>query len=167
MSHKLIKFMAAGLLCCALPAFAQDEVAPTKPQKVLVPQTEPFPLAADDKGELFKAFGGETGIAAITDDFIVNVLADPRTHDFFVAVDLPKLKTGISTMLCQIVGGGCAYTGQTMKASHKDLGIRQEDFYAVVEALQKAMDKNHVPFQAQNKLLAVLAPMHRDMVTAP
>ena len=35
------------------------------------------------------------------------------------------------------------------------------------EDLQKAMDKNHVPFSSQNKLLAALAPQHRDIVTAP
>jgi hemoglobin len=31
--------------------------------------------------------------------------------------------------------------------------------------LQFAMDKNQVPFSTQNKLLAVLAPMHRDIIT--
>ena len=33
-----------------------------------------------------------------------------------------------------------------------------------IEALQDAMDKHDVPFRAQNKLLALLAPMHRDIV---
>jgi hemoglobin len=27
------------------------------------------------------------------------------------------------------------------------------------------MDKHQVPFRAQNKLLAKLAPMHRDVIT--
>jgi hemoglobin len=31
--------------------------------------------------------------------------------------------------------------------------------------LQLAMDKQGVPFRAQNKLLAKLAPMHREIIT--
>jgi hemoglobin len=31
--------------------------------------------------------------------------------------------------------------------------------------LQVAMDQHDVPFSAQNKLLAKLAPMHREVVT--
>ena len=40
----------------------------------------------------------------------------------------------------------------------------EEAFFALVESLQKAMDKQNVPFSAQSKLLAILAPMHRDIV---
>ena len=48
---------------------------------------------------------------------------------------------------------------------HANLAINRENFNALVEQLQFAMDKNNVPFRAQNKLLAVLAPMHRDIIT--
>jgi hemoglobin len=34
-----------------------------------------------------------------------------------------------------------------------------------VENLQWAMDKEGVAFRAQNRLLAILAPMHRTVVT--
>jgi hemoglobin len=52
-----------------------------------------------------------------------------------------------------------------MKPMHANLGITRENFNALIEQLQFAMDKNNVPFRAQNKLLAVLAPMHREIVT--
>ncbi len=68
---------------------------------------------------------------------------------------------------CQITGGGCTYSGEDMAKAHKDLGIQTRDFNALVEDLQKAMTKNNVPFSAQNKLLAALAPQHRDVVTKP
>ena len=48
---------------------------------------------------------------------------------------------------------------------HAGLGIREADFNALVEDLQKAMDAQGVPFRAQNKLLAKLAPMHREIIT--
>ncbi len=52
-----------------------------------------------------------------------------------------------------------------MKTSHKDMGLQDADFNALVENLQKAMDQEGVPFRAQNRLLAKLAPMQRSVVT--
>ena len=50
-----------------------------------------------------------------------------------------------------------------MKRSHEGQNIDRAAFNALVEDLQDAMDKNGVPFHAQNKLLAKLAPMYRDV----
>jgi hemoglobin len=52
-----------------------------------------------------------------------------------------------------------------MKAAHADLGIRKADFNALVEVLQDTMDQRRIPFRTQNRLLALLAPMHRDIIT--
>jgi hemoglobin len=52
-----------------------------------------------------------------------------------------------------------------MAESHAGLGITRADFNALVEDLQTAMNARGIPFRAQNKLLAVLAPMHREVVT--
>ncbi len=45
------------------------------------------------------------------------------------------------------------------------MGVNQAQFYALVEALQAAMERRRIPFSSQNRLLAVLAPMHRDVIT--
>ncbi|MDN5924337.1 MAG: group 1 truncated hemoglobin, partial [Xanthomonadales bacterium] len=39
------------------------------------------------------------------------------------------------------------------------------DFNALVEDLQKAMNKHAIPFRSQNKLLAKLAAMHNVIIT--
>jgi len=52
-----------------------------------------------------------------------------------------------------------------MKPIHANLGINCENFNALVEQLQFAMDKKKDPFRAQKKELAVLAPIHRDIIT--
>ncbi len=122
-------------------------------------------IASDDK--LFNDFGGHDGLVHIMDDLMVNLLADERTHDFFVAAKQDHIKAMLVEQFCHILGGDCVYTGKDMKTAHKDLGVDQAAMFALVEDLQKAMDKNHVPFSSQNKLLAALAPQHRDIVTAP
>ncbi len=76
-----------------------------------------------------------------------------------------RLRRTLNEQFCYILGGGCSYTGRDMTAAHKDMGIQQADMAALVENLQAAMRQEHVPFAAQNRLLAKLAPMHRDVVT--
>ncbi len=154
MSIKTFTFCGALLLSgFAVQVHAQDsaEVAPV--------------IASDDK--LFNDFGGHDGLVRIMDDLMVNLLADERTHDFFVAAKQDHIKAMLVEQFCHILNGGCVYTGKDMKTAHKDLGVDQAAMFALVEDLQKAMDKNRVPFSSQNKLLAALAPQHRDIVTAP
>ncbi len=111
-------------------------------------------------------FGGKDGIKTIVDDLETNYMRDVRLRPFFENVDRKRISQQLTIQFCALLGGGCTYTGANMKGVHRGLGITMEDFNALVEALQDAMDKNKVRFRAQNRLLAVLAPMHRDIVEA-
>ena len=115
--------------------------------------------------EIYKEFGEKAGLVKLMDDFMVNLLNDPRTRPAFENADRTRVKEQLVDQFCFILNGPCEYKGAKMKAIHANLGINRENFNALVEQLQFAMDKNNVPFRAQNKLLAVLAPMHRDIVT--
>jgi hemoglobin len=99
------------------------------------------------------------------DDFMSGLLIDPRTKPFFENADQARVKEQLVDQFCFILNGPCEYKGAKMKPMHANLNIRREQFNALVEQLQLAMDKHNVPFRAQNKLLAVLAPMHREIVT--
>ncbi len=121
---------------------------------------DPFEGAA-----LFEAFNGEAGIGRVVDDMVDRNLADPRIKDIFAASDLVRLRRTLKEQFCFILNGPCDYTGMDMKSSHADHGITNREFNALVENLQLAMNTEGVPFRAQNKLLAKLAPMQRDVVT--
>jgi hemoglobin len=109
-------------------------------------------------------FKGKDGLTAIMEDFDALLMADPRTRVFFENVDRKRVKQQLVMQFCALLGGDCIYRGANMKGIHRGLGITMEDFNALVEALQDAMDKHSVPFRAQNRLLALLAPMSRDIV---
>jgi hemoglobin len=113
---------------------------------------------------VFQDFGAREGLVRIMDDFMVNLLADKRTAPFFKEADQKRVKEQLVDQICEILGGPCVYKGAKMKPIHSGHEINREHFNALVEQLQFAMDKNKVPFRSQNKLLAVLAPMHRDIV---
>ncbi|RZL39556.1 MAG: group 1 truncated hemoglobin [Rubrivivax sp.] len=122
-----------------------------------------FPAHADDS--LYQAWGGKAGIRAVMDDFVPRLFTDPRTAPFFKDANRNNLLEQLTDQLCQESGGPCKYTGAPMKLVHDELGIGRRDFNALVEILQQAMDAKGIPFSAQNRMLARLAPMHREIVT--
>lgn len=120
------------------------------------------PLAhADDA--LYKEFGEQPGLVKIIDDFYDLLLVDPRTKPYFEGAPIKRIKQKLAEQFCVLLDGPCVYTGRTMKRAHEGQNIDRAAFNALVEDLQTAMDRNGVPFRAQNKLLAKLAPMYRDI----
>ena len=93
-----------------------------------------------------------------------NLVADPRTRPFFADADQRRVKAELIDQFCVILGGPCTYSGKSMKEAHAKLVINEAQFNALVEDLQKSMDKQGIPFRAQNKLLEKLAPMHREII---
>lgn len=114
---------------------------------------------------LYQAFGQKAGIQRLMEDFVPRLKADPRIGSFFKEVNTKHLVTQLTDQLCLVSGGPCAYEGVPMKQAHAELGIAKKDFNALVELLQDSMDAKGIPFAAQNRMLARLAPMHRDIVT--
>ncbi len=115
--------------------------------------------------ETFQAFGGKEGLVKIMDDFMVGLVADPRTKPFFDNNKQTFIKAMLVEQMCELMNGGCKYPGRDMKTAHASMKVNREAFNALVEQFQFAMDKHDVPFSAQNKLLAKLAPMYRDIET--
>ncbi len=113
---------------------------------------------------MWKAFHGAAGVARIVDDLVKRSEADPRISEIFEGGDMVRLRRTLNEQFCFILNGGCAYTGRAMRDAHKDLGLQHADMAALVENLQTAMRKENVAFFAQNRFLAKLAPMKRDVV---
>lgn len=118
---------------------------------------------ADDT--LFGQLGGKDGIGKIVKDFVPLLQGDARINKLFIDVDIPHLEKMLAEQFCSVSDGPCQYTGKSMKLIHDGLNISNAQFNALVEDLQLAMDKNAIPSRTQNKLLAKLAPMQRDVVT--
>ena len=173
----------ACLLAFAAPTFAQqavsaeeqamlDEEARLEAEEAAMDEAPRLdPTAADPAPEfpelrpVLEDFGGREGLDRLMDTFMAGLLADERMGPFFANADQERVKRQLAEQFCAILGGGCAYSGRDMKSSHAGLGIDRADFNRLVEVLQVAMNKHDVPFRAQNKLLAKLAPMHREIVT--
>ena len=115
--------------------------------------------------DLYVTFGEKAGLAALMDDFVDRLVIDPRTKPFFEQAELHNLKKQLTDQLCALSGGPCQCGGKDMKAAHEGMGVRSSNFNALVEVLQQSMDARKIPFTVQNRMLALLAPMHRDIIT--
>ena len=113
---------------------------------------------------MLKAFHGREGISRVVDDLVDRSLTDPRIKDIFASHDMVRLRRTLKEQFCYILNGGCDYTGRDMKTAHKDLGVQNADFNALVEHLLVAMDREKISFRDQNRFLAKLAPMQRQTV---
>ena len=51
-----------------------------------------------------------------------------------------------------------------MREAHRGLGVRNQDFDALVQDLVKSLNKFSVPPREQQDLLALLGPMRKDVV---
>ncbi|MFA4891966.1 group 1 truncated hemoglobin [Brevundimonas sp.] len=114
---------------------------------------------------MFEAFHGRAGIDRMVDSMLDGAKADPRTAGIFVATDMVRLRRTLKEQFCYVLGGDCGYTGRSMVDAHDDLGLQPADMGALIEHLQNAMDAENIPFRTQNRFLARLAPMRRDIVT--
>lgn len=114
---------------------------------------------------LYEAFGEQAGIRSLMADFVQRLRADARIGEQFKNANLDNLASQLSNQLCQLSGGPCVYKGPDMKTTHENMDVTRANFNALVEVLQQTMDARGIPFTRQNQMLALLAPMHRDVVS--
>jgi hemoglobin len=113
----------------------------------------------------YRGLGERSGIDRVVETFMPLLLADARVGKSLQDADIPHLKLKLAEQFCYVSGGPCTYTGKSMTEIHDGLNITSAQFYALVEDLQIAMQRNGISTPIQNQLLAKLAPMHRDVVT--
>ena len=134
-------------------AHAQPKEAPVK--------------AAAPMESLYKRLGGYDAIAAVVDDFIVRLVADPSLGKFFVGhgdASNRRIRQMIVDQLCQATGGPCYYIGVPMKEVHAGLNITEQDWTTMVNLLVATLDKFKVPQKERDELLAALTGLKPDIV---
>jgi hemoglobin len=136
---------------------------------VAVAVSAPLLAQGDKQKTLYDRLGGRKAIVAVVDDFVSNCAADTRINSFFAATAkdpkrLAAFKTHLVNQICEASGGPCKYTGKDMKTAHAGMGISNTHFDALVEDLQKSLDKFKVAAADQKALLGVLGPMRSQIV---
>ncbi|TNC82583.1 MAG: group 1 truncated hemoglobin [Oleiphilus sp.] len=119
---------------------------------------------ASQPKSLYEEFGGQDKVEAVTEYLIDEIGYDKTIYAFFADTDIDRFRKKFSEHICEQLGGPCKYTGDNMKLSHRGMGISEADFNRLVDLLIHAMDRASISYTLQNRLLAKLAPMRRDVL---
>ena len=125
------------------------------------------PLFAQQSATLYTRLGGYDAVAAVSDDFLGRLAADPQFARFFgghATDSMKKLRQHVVDLLCMSTGGPCVYTGRDMNTSHTGLGITGRDRDASVRHLNGTFDKFAMPAKERDEVLAALGPLKKDIV---
>ncbi|HEY4974294.1 MAG TPA: group 1 truncated hemoglobin [Steroidobacteraceae bacterium] len=122
--------------------------------------------AAHAAESLYARIGGKGVVNVVVSETIDQVVADPRLNQSFHGSNIKRIKRLLAEQICELAGGGCIYSGDSMREVHAGHHISEAQFYGLVEILRVSMRRHHVGLRERNELLALLAPMKRDIVEA-
>ena len=119
---------------------------------------------------LYDRLGGVYSIATVVDDFIERLLvndvlnANPAIKEARARVPKAGLKFHVTTLVCEVTGGPCKYSGRTMKESHAKLNINEAQWQAMVVDFRKSLDNFKVPAREQQELITIVGSTKKDIV---
>jgi hemoglobin len=124
-------------------------------------------LGAPAPDSLYRRMGGEPVVRAVVSETLDHVVADPKLKRSYANVDVERVKRLVVQQICELAGGGCKYTGDSMREVHAGHQISEAEFFGLTEILRDSMRRHHVRLRERNELLVLLSPMERDIVNIP
>ena len=139
---------------------------------------------ATEKKTLYERLGSNPGIAAIVEDFITRVMADPRVNFQRVGVtrgglslhreesmqwnptpdQVRILKMHLVQFISLATGGPSQYTGKPMHTAHANMHISNPEFDAAVGDMKATLDKLQIADAEQKELLAIVESTREEIV---
>ncbi len=113
---------------------------------------------------LFEEIGGHQTLNTIYGVAITRIYTDPVIGHYFKGVSKKHLRDRLVTQTCELIGGPCEYDGKSMVESHTGLGIKEREFYILVEYVQGAMRDVGLTYQQENRILNKLAPIKYETI---
>jgi hemoglobin len=128
------------------------------------------PVFAQQTPKLYDRLGGMKGITLVVDDFIDRLVKN-KTLNKNPAIDAgrksspaPYLKFQVATLVCEVTGGPCKYTGRAMKESHAHLNITENEWKVMAGEFKKSLVKFKVPEAEQKELFEIVGSTKGDIV---
>ena len=119
---------------------------------------------------LYRRMGGYDAIAAITDDFLTRLVAHEQMKRFFFGASestRTQRRQYIVDFICAKTGGPCAYTGRTMKDSHKGLNITKSDWNVLSDLFLQSLKKYELRQKESEDLMDFISSLKSDILEVP
>jgi truncated hemoglobin YjbI len=132
--------------------------------------SRPEGRAVPDRATLYERLGGYDAIAAVADDLLSRLKADPRLARFWQhrgEDGVRREKQLLIDFLCASAGGPLYYTGRDMKTVHRGMGIDEGDWSAFLGHLDATLEKFQVPPPERDAVAAFVQGTKADIVEGP
>lgn len=116
---------------------------------------------------LYERLGGYDSIAAIVDNFLSRLRADPMFARFGGGRSLDSVRRGRELLvgqMCELSGGPCSYTGRDMRTSHAGLGITAQEWDASLRHAADALDQFKVSAKEKREFIALFELYRAEIV---
>ncbi len=120
-----------------------------------------------DGVKLYKRLGGYDALAAVTDDFLGRLFANPVTSPYFKGLEpwqKNRVRQLIVDQLCEASGGPCLYIGRPMQLAHEQLQMDEKVWNAFAGDFVATLTKFKVPDREQRELLEIVGSMKNDVL---
>ena len=121
----------------------------------------PVSLQADT---LYQELGKAECITKFVTKAVELYHSDERLAFLFEDVNDEYLIEQLEDHMCNLSGGPCNYEGLDMVSAHSGLEITKAEFDIFVEIFIDALEYAEIPHSTRYKLLALLAPMRKDII---
>lgn len=124
-------------------------------------------------GTLYQRCGGVFGVSGFVDRLMDRWMANDtlnanqmvaRWHE---SAQRPGFKFLVVQIVCHLTGGPQQYTGRDMAASHKHLGISEEEWGVFMEIFNDVCNEFGLPASDIDDLNALMISMEYDIVVQP
>ena len=118
---------------------------------------------------LYERLGGYDAIAAVADNLLPRLQADPQLARFWQhrgEDGLKREKQLLVDFLCASAGGPLHYVGRDMKMSHKGMKISESDWTAFLGHVNATLEAFNVPSSERDDVVAFVQSTKRDIVEA-
>ena len=117
-----------------------------------------------EHNSLYIELGEKEGIESVVNAFIKQIVKDKNILRYFAKSNVDHFRQGFIEHMCEFSGGPCHYTGDTMVDIHTGMNINEADFNRIVELLVLAFEDVGLSYRIQNKVIAKLIPMRKNVI---
>ena len=120
-------------------------------------------------GSLYERLGGASGIATLVDDIVEAHMTNPVIMARFLPYrDKPDLVAMVKKHTCAFLGAGSGgtevYSGRSMRETHRDMNISEEEYTAVASDIMGALAKHKIDAQTRSEVAAIVEALKGDII---
>ena len=122
---------------------------------------------SDDTGTLYERLGGYNTIAAVANDLLSRLRADPQLGRFWAhrgEDGIMREKQLLIDFLCASAGGPMYYRGRDMALTHRGMRISNSDWEVFLGHAATTLAKFQVPEAEQRDVVAFVQGLRNDCV---